>query len=87
MIGEWCYMNNCFTSEECDEIVKLGLSQKLEEGKLGAKGSFVDTSYRKSKRAFLNSGIDSSALPNFNKRAPLLIFASGWSGAALKHSS
>lgn len=56
MNGEWCYINNCFTSDECDEIVRLGLSQKLEEGMVGAKDSFVDASYRKSKRAFLNSG-------------------------------
>lgn len=55
MNGEWCYLNNSFTSDECDEIVKLGLSQKLEEGMLGAQNSIVDYSYRKSKRAFINA--------------------------------
>jgi len=55
---EWCYYSNAFTSDECDEIVKLGKTYDLTTGFLGDGSYGVDSrrdfTYRNSNLRFID---------------------------------
>ncbi len=56
MNGEWCYLSDSFTKEECNNIIKIGNSLELEDALVGAVNSVKDNNWRNSKRRFLYPG-------------------------------
>ena len=53
MIGEWCYFEHGFTSDECDKILELGLQIPSKDAELGVTGGFHDNQTRRSKIRFI----------------------------------
>lgn len=53
MIGEWCYFQRGFTSDECDKILELGLKLPAKDAELGVTGNFQDNQTRRSKIRFI----------------------------------
>lgn len=53
MKGEWCYFKSHFSKEQCEAILKHGLTVPSQDGGLGVDGSGKNNSHRKSKIRFL----------------------------------
>ncbi len=48
MIGEWAYIKNYFTPDQCNQIIQEALKLPEETGKLGASSDRVDQDWRRS---------------------------------------
>lgn len=57
MIGEWCYFNHAFSSEDCDKILNLGLQLPAKDAELGVAGKFSDNQTRRSKVRFIQRNL------------------------------
>ena len=52
MRGEWCYVTNLFTPEECAKIISDGLNIPTQETTLGVEGTKADPKFRSSTNRF-----------------------------------